>query len=72
MICWPQGIPCVAILALGANTAFAQEPALDTDTLVGAFPGRSYPCANWAFPDRLLWGDTHLHTAISFDSGGLS
>ena len=27
------------------------------------------PYAERHFPDRPLWGDTHLHTAISFDAG---
>ena len=35
-----------------------------------AFRGPSYsPYANRNFPNQLLWGDTHLHTALSFDAG---
>ena len=44
--------------------------APDPQTLTKAFKERSYsPYVNHNFPSQLLWGDTHLHTAISFDAG---
>jgi hypothetical protein len=40
-------------------------------SLEAAFPATDTysPYAGRTFPDRVLWGDTHLHTALSMDAG---
>ena len=57
-----------AFLAL-ANPASAQfSPS--KESLSDLYPGKAYsPHAQRAFPSRPLWGDTHLHTALSVDAG---
>jgi hypothetical protein len=40
------------------------------ETLSSAYTGKSYsPYANRGFPERPLWGDSHLHTSLSMDAG---
>ena len=41
-----------------------------TDILSNAYTGKVYsPYAKRGFPERPLWGDSHLHTALSMDAG---
>jgi len=57
-------------LALAAPTALAQEYLPDKEGVVSAVGTQQFsPYAGRDFPTRVLWGDTHLHTAVSVDAG---
>ena len=59
-------------LLLGSSSALAQVPPPPDgeEVLYGAYKGKTYsPYAQRGFPSRPLWGDTHLHTAMSMDAG---
>jgi len=60
------------IFLLGSSAASAQVPPPPDgeEVLYGAYKGKTYsPYAQRGFPSRPLWGDTHLHTAMSMDAG---
>ena len=57
-----------ALLAL-ANPVSAQIKPSE-ESLSDLYPGKAYsPYALRNFPDRVFWGDTHLHTGLSMDAG---
>ena len=69
-----QLISIIVIMTLGlSQSAFSSGGGLVTDdeaSLSGAAATEPYsPYAQRNFPNMPLWGDTHLHTAISFDAG---
>jgi len=49
----------------------AQDPMPSKESLKDSFPSRKTysPYAERNFPTKVLWGDTHLHTAMSMDAG---
>ena len=58
-----------AALVVSATPALAQFIPSE-ESLSGMYPGKAYsPYAERSFPDRVFWGDTHLHTELSMDAG---
>ena len=57
-----------ALLALASPASAQITPS--EESLSDLYPGKAYsPYAQRVFPSRPLWGDTHLHTAMSVDAG---
>jgi hypothetical protein len=54
-----------------AGPTRAQEPAPPAQDLENVFPKKApySPYADRKFPERVYWGDTHLHTSFSMDAG---
>jgi hypothetical protein len=64
-----RGMIFLALATAVAIPAGAQD--IPPDATAGVLAGRPYsPYANRAFPERVYFGDTHVHTALSADAGG--
>jgi hypothetical protein len=60
---------CTLLLVGSATTGFTQIVP-SKESLSDLYPGKAYsPYAQRSFPDRVFWGDTHLHTGLSMDAG---
>ena len=58
----------LGMLAVPSYSQIVVEPK--GEMLSEKYKGKSYsPYAARNFPNELLWGDSHLHTGISFDAG---
>lgn len=59
-----------------ASVAWAQHPgnheALTKEDITKLTEPNFSPYAGRSFPTRVLWGDTHLHTAVSVDAGTMN
>ncbi len=64
-----SAVCCTTALVLAAAPASAQiAPA--REPLSDLYTGKAYsPYALRSFPERPLWGDSHLHTMLSLDAG---
>ena len=60
-----------SLLVMVAGSVFASDVGKPSmEILKGLYPGKSYsPYAGRAFPSKVLWGDTHVHTGLSLDAG---
>ena len=60
----------LAMIFIGLPLA-AQEWTMQREQLADTWPGPAYsPYAGRTYPERPLFGDTHLHTSQSMDAGG--
>ena len=60
----------IAILMISQPAAASDGWTPTTDILSNAYTGKVYsPYAMRGIPERPLWGDSHLHTALSMDAG---
>ncbi len=58
------------IASVAVSAATAAEPPPEPASLENAFKTDTFsPYANKSFPSMVLWGDTHVHTALSMDAG---
>ena len=63
-------VALVVCVLVTSPAALGQDLAGAGEHVAKAVAGKSYsPYAGRAYPTAVLWGDTHLHTALSVDAG---
>jgi len=69
--CFARISIALVAICLGLLPAWAQLPPPPTkQSMADVYTGKSYsPYAGRGFPSQVYWGDSHLHTAMSFDAG---
>jgi hypothetical protein len=66
------GIVAGALVAILTSAAFvsAQDQTPTKEGVAQRFDRPAFsPYAGRSYPTKVLWGDTHLHTAVSVDAG---
>ena len=71
MMVRPNIVAILIVVLMSAQPTTAQGAGTPMPgTLSAAYPGKAYsPYAKRSFPERPLWGDSHLHTSLSMDAG---
>lgn len=66
----PAAKLCLSLLVFVVAASASAQISPSRESLSGLYAGKAYsPHAQRNFPNRLLWGDTHLHTGLSVDAG---
>jgi hypothetical protein len=68
---WTLSSSICTLFLFVLSPAIAQDAGtLTPDLLSDAYTGKAYsPYAERNYPERPLWGDSHLHTSLSMDAG---